>query len=309
MFSSILFAKSPSKQWLRLLIVLAIVLLVWYYFHAPSKTAIEQEGFEQDQQFVLKRGDNAMDDFYASQYDVLMLPEKRTTYEIEKIVEMTQPSAEHSVFLDVGSKTGHLVEKFRKKGYQIYGIDKSDAMVKKSEIAFPKCEFKCGNAETNPMEFEHNTFTHILCCGFSIYSVENKTQFFRNCYHWLMANGYLILHLVEPDKFDPITPCVKDSVLANPQDYSDTRIITSEIDLDGIIYKSEYDFSKLPVVNKETFTDKTTQKIRQNEQYMYMENRDTILTMAKLAGFIVRGYADKYNGEYYQYLYVLERMM
>jgi hypothetical protein len=65
----------------------------------------------------------------------------------------------------------------------------------------------------------------------------------------------------------------------------------------------------LPVVNKETFTDKTTQKIRQNEQYMYMENRDTILTMAKLAGFIVRGYADKYNGEDYQYLYVLERVM
>jgi len=309
MFSSILFAKSPSKQWLQVLICIAFLLVVVFVYKKRSITAMKKEGFEQGNQFILKEGDDAIDDFYASHYDVLMMPEKRANYEIEKIVEMTKPSVENSVFLDVGSKTGHLVEKFRKRGYHIYGIDKSDAMVKKSGTSFPKCEFKCGDAETNPMEFEHNTFTHILCCGFSIYSIENKTAFFRNCYHWLFANGYLIIHLVDPDNFDAITPCIKNALIANPQDYEEQRITHASIDLGGIIYQSEYNFSKLPVIHKETFTDKTTHNIRQNEQYLYMENRDTILTMAKLAGFIIHGYAGNYNGEYHQYLYVLERMM
>jgi SAM-dependent methyltransferase len=270
---------------------------------------INREGFSQAEHFVLKRGDAIYDDFYANVYDKIMKPDERTDFEIEKIIEITQPSVENSVILDVGSGTGHLVDRFSRRGFRIYGVDKSAAMVKKSENNFPACEMKCGNVAANPMEFEHNTFTHILCCGFTVYSIENKNEFFRNCNHWLMANGYLVLHLVDREQFDPIIPSAKPELIENPQKYTETRITSSGADFDDFSYKAEYDFSKPQVLLKETFVDTSTKKIRQHEQTLYMESKESILQTAKLCGFIIHGQTTGYNGDDHQYLYVLERIM
>jgi len=308
MFSTILFAKTPSKQWLRLLIVLAVILIIIVLYKKHIHT-IHKEGFSQAEHFVLKQGDAIYDDFYANVYDKIMKPEERTEFEIEQIIEMTQPSVENSVILDVGSGTGHLVDRFHRRGFRIYGVDKSSAMVQKSEKNFPACEMKCGNVAANPMEFEHNTFTHILCCGFTIYFIENKNEFFRNCNHWLMANGYLVLHLVDRETFDPIVPSAKPDIIDNPQQYAETRITSSGADFDDFSYKAEYDFSKPQVLFKETFVDAATKKIRQHEQSLHMESKESILQTAKLCGFIVHGQTSGYNGDNHQYLYVLERIM
>ena len=49
-----------------------------------------------------------------------------------------------------------------------------------------------------------NSFSTITCFYFTIYYIKDKNTFLQNCYNWLMPGGYLVLHLVNRDKFDPI---------------------------------------------------------------------------------------------------------
>jgi hypothetical protein len=62
---------------------------------------------------------------------------------------------------------------------------------------------------------------------------------------------------------------------------------------------------------KQTFTDKISKNIRENEQTLSMESIDEILDMAKQAGFIVHSKTSmkKCNSDENQYLYVFERAM
>jgi ubiquinone/menaquinone biosynthesis C-methylase UbiE len=306
---SIIFAKTPNKKWLRLLIAIGIVAVLVILFRKTTPSE-KTEGFDQTGYFALKQNDEVYDDFYARMYSNIMDCENRADFEMKTVIDMTQPSKSNSVILDVGSGTGDLVEIFRRKGYRIYGIDKSQSMVDAQLSQFPKSETKCGNA-VNPMEFEHNTFTHILCMGFTIYNFENKSMFFKNCYHWLMSNGYLILHLVDREQYDPTIIAAKPYGIESPQKYADIRITDSNVDFGNVKYKSEYDFSSEKVTMKESFTDVATGKIRQNEQTLFMESRDKILMIAKMSGFIVHGQVNmtSYNGDPHQFNYVLEKIM
>jgi ubiquinone/menaquinone biosynthesis C-methylase UbiE len=306
---SIVLAKTPNKKWLRLLIAIGIVAVIVMLFR-KTPSSEKTEGFEQAGYFALKQNDEVYDDFYARMYSDIMDCENRAEFEMTTVIDMTQPTKSNSVILDVGSGTGNLVEIFRKKGYRIYGIDKSQSMVDAQLSQFPKSETKCGNV-VNPMEFEHNTFTHICCMGMTMYNFENKSMFFRNCYHWLMSNGYLILHLVDREQYDPTIIAAKPYGIDTPQKYTDARITDSNVDIGNVNYKSEYDFSSEKVAMKETFTDVATGKIRQNEQTLFMESRDKILMIAKMSGFIVHGQVNmtRYNGDSHQYIYVLEKIM
>jgi SAM-dependent methyltransferase len=306
---SIVFAKTPNKKWLRLLIAIGIIATMAIL---SKKMQTSSEGFEQSGNFILKSNGEIYDGFYSKMYANIMDCENRGEFEMKTILDMTQLSKKNSVILDIGSGTGHLVEIFRKKGYRIYGVDKSPAMIDAQSSQFPKCETKCGDV-VNPMEFEHNTFTHILCMGMTIYDFENKSIFFKNCYHWLMSNGYLILHLVDPDKYDSTPIAAKPTGIETPQKYmsGDVRITNSNIDIENVNYKSEYDFSSEKVEMKETFTDIATGKIRQNQQTLYMEKREKILTIAKMCGFIIHAQMNmnEYNGDSHQFIYVLEKIM
>jgi 2-polyprenyl-3-methyl-5-hydroxy-6-metoxy-1,4-benzoquinol methylase len=301
--------KTTTMQWLRMLIIIAILLVITitYNKYTISKP---QEGFQQNDSFVLKQNANIYDQFYTAKYDLLMQPKNRADFESEIIIKMTEPTSE-SVFLDVGCGTGHLVNNLQEKGYRVFGIDKSPEMVKQSGQNFPKGEIKCQNVEES-MAFEHNTFTHILCNGMTVYHIQNKADFLRNCYHWLVPNGYLVIHLVDRNKFDTIIPVAKPTMIDNPQKYVKNRITKSAVDFPTFSYKAEYDFPEkdTKVVFKEYFTDKLG-NIRQNENTLYMDSIDDILKMAVKIGFIVHAKVNmaKYNNDENQYLYVLERAM
>lgn len=301
-------ARTTNEILLLILIVIGILILVLMFFRKMNEH--EVEGFEQKENFVLKQGDEVYDDFYSQMYDSIMDCEERAKFEATTILNNTQPSKENAVFLDIGSGNGNLVEIFRKRGYRIYGVDKSSAMVNASMTQYPKSEIKCGNVE-NTMEFEHNTFTHILCMGFTIYNFKDKSLFFRNCYHWLMSNGYLIIHVVDREKYDSTIMASKTYDIGAINKYANTRITDSNVDFDAMNYKSEYDFAKEQVVLKETFTDKSNNKVRQNEQILYMEPHEKIITIAKMCGFIVHGQVNMkpYNADEYQYIYILEKIM
>jgi hypothetical protein len=127
----------------------------------------------------------------------------------------------------------------------------------------------------------------------------------------MKPGGYLILHLVEPSKFDATVSAGK-SLLSNPQNYSKSRITDTYIDFIDFNYRAKYDFKNdNTVIVKETFTDAVTNNIRQNELTMHMEPIENILKISKTNGFIVHGKSSmkSMNGDENQFLYILERTL
>jgi SAM-dependent methyltransferase len=221
---------------------------------------------------------------------------------------MTQPSKIHSCFLDIGCGTGSLVNALTSYGYRAYGMDKSPDMIKHSQSKYSNIEVEQGDV-LEPMLFEKGTFTHIICNYFTIYQFQNKIQLFRNCYQWITPGGYLILHLVDPNRFDTVIPAGKPLGIDSPQKYTDHRILETYVEFDTFNYKSKYNPKYSTIV--ETFTENITGQVRQNEQHLFMETKETILGIATIVGFILHGQMnyETINGDSYQYLIVLERPM
>jgi ubiquinone/menaquinone biosynthesis C-methylase UbiE len=293
-------------KWLLLLVFVYIAFILFKNFGKSS----HQEGFTQIEPFVLKQNETIYDDFYSQVYDEIHKPLLRTDFELNNIIKMTEPTR-NSIFLDIGSGTGDLVNELKEAGYQAYGIDKSQTMINISETKHPKNDYKCGDA-MEPMTFEKNTFSHILCTYFTIYQIQDKRTFIRNCYHWLIPNGYLIIHLVDKSKFDTIMPVCKSKLIFNPNIIHGSRIHNSIVDFGGFEYKSSYEFkeNENKVVLREKFQDKATNKIRQNEQTLYMENLDNIVNIILSSGFSLKSKINMKTciDDENQFIYIFERL-
>jgi len=158
----------------------------------------------------------------------------------------------------------------------------------------------------------------------TIYQFADKREFFRNCYFWLKMGGYLILHLVDREKFDLVMPAGQSHLLESPQQYADQRITDTDIDFVDFRYHSSYKFttdkftesnidnpdSANTVVLHEKMTDTATGKVRENEQTLYMDTMNRIVNLAKYCGFILHGQANMEKaGDKYQSMFIFERPM
>jgi SAM-dependent methyltransferase len=287
------FFLSRKNEWLVLSIFLLVVLVILQY----NRKSVRYEGFQQKEQFTMQRGCDVYDDFYSEIYDKLYKTETRSEREAIEIVGATYPDKDQSVFLDIGCGTGCLVNALKRRGYNAIGVDKSNAMIEtgKERHADAKNSIQSGDA-MDAMLFERGTFTHILCMDRTVYEIEDKVAFFRNCKHWLQPGGYFVLHLVEPDKFNAVIPLGQPSgILQNVElkTPDGKRVTDTAIDFLDFKYKSAYDFSQLKdagvVTQKETFTDAASNKIRQNEHTMYMAAPRSILEDARYCGFLLTG--------------------
>lgn len=297
----------------HLLIFLAFVVLGILFYKSILKKKIGIEGFQQQEKFILKENSDIYDDFYGEIYDDLMQPQDRVRHEMEQVFNTIQPSKTHSNMLDVGSGTGVLVNYLKTHGYNAYGVDKSKDMIDISTSRYRNIDIKHANVE-EPMAYDRSLFTHIFCMNFTIYEIENKSQFFNNCHYWLQNNGYLIIHLAEKDKFNTIIPGGKPEVLDSIEQLGDKRITTTMIDFVDFSYKSEFNVVKnneKQMIHKETFTDKMTQNIRQNEKLMKIEPPNEIIELALKSGFIAKSFFTMKDGpsrDKHQMIYILERI-
>jgi hypothetical protein len=72
------------------------------------------------------------------------------------------------------------------------------------------------------------------------------------------------------------------------QKYTRERIMSNAVEFDSFSYLNNYQFVEDSVVRTESFTDKTTQFVRQNEQTFYMPTiSDTVLEICA-CGFEVK---------------------
>jgi SAM-dependent methyltransferase len=302
-FKTITNTYNKISNWGKILIFILLLLIVVVFLKdiRPKK-----EGFEQNDDFLFKTNLDAYDDFYVNIYDHLLYNNLKDQYEIGEIINKTKPTSE-SIILDIGSGTGHHVAQLASNGLNVQGVDISEAMVKKSQENYPQYNFVQGDVR-KASTFKNNSFTHILCLYFTIYHMENKSVFFTNCMNWLMPGGYLIIHVVDRDMFDPILPPGNPLIMVSPQRYAKQRITQTRVTFNDMDYTSNFDLdsNKNIATFNEKFKHKDSGKVRKNQHILYMDSEQDILTMAQNAGFIVEGKIDLLQCRYeYQYLYIL----
>ena len=301
-FKSLATAYNKCSLWCKILMFISLLLLLVLVFKGFDK---KKEGFEQRDAFLIKSGSDIYDDFYSDIYDYLVFNNLKDDYEVGYIINNTSPSSQSKI-LDIGCGTGHHVSYLGAKGLDVLGIDISPSMIDKAKSNFPDYKFNVGDALNNHL-FESNSFTHILCMYFTIYYFQDKAQFFNNCFKWLMPGGYLIVHLVEREHFDPILPPGNPLLYISPQRYAKERITSTKVKFTDFSYSADF---KLDEANDkalfvEKFKNDTNGKVRKNEHTLYMPDVQQIVDEALACGFIVESNADLLQCQYeYQYLYV-----
>ena len=289
----------------KILIFIAALLVIVVFFKTFRREGFENVNTSTDR-FMFLEGNAVYDDFYADIYDHLVFNTIKNDYEVGTIINSTSPSSK-SIIADIGCGTGHQVANLASKSLEVIGIDISPSMIKQAKKANPQYakNFRVGDG-LNGHLFRDGSLTHILCLYFTIYYMENKMLFFNNCMNWLMPGGYLIIHLVDRYKFDPILPPGNPLYIVSPQKYAKERITKTKITFNDFTYNANFklDDSNDVAVFEERFKFNNGSS-RKQEHKMYMEDLPTIVNMAQDAGFVIHAKIDMVKCAYeYQYLYV-----
>ena len=283
----------------QVLFWVSLFLVVVTLFHVLSPQP--REAFSSSDQFVFKQGpEQVFDQFYANIYDVLVFDRVRGDYEVGEIINLTKPN-EHSVILDVGCATGNRTKQLSSAGLRnILGVDQAPTMIQKAKQKFPDLQFKVMDVTADALAFQPSSFTHILCMYYTIYYMRNKGTFFRHCMEWLMPGGYLVVHMVDRDKVDPmLPPTVPRFAVKTDQKRK------KKLQLENMEYQSTFDLSGDRGVLTEKFKMKQNGMVRQQQQELYMEDTAQIVNQAQDAGFVVLAKVDMATCAYeHQHLYV-----
>lgn len=296
---------NKSSLWTKIIIFIIFALI---FAKIANDNTPHMEGFSQKRKFVVKDNNELYDDFYCSIYDQLLYDTKKNDFEVTQIHDICKID-KNSNILDLGCGKGHYVNFYNNKGASCEGVDKSKSMIKSCRKSYPSCKFKLGKME-NGMLYGPDTFSHAICLYFTIYYVKDKRKFFENVYKWLKPGGYLILHMVNRDQFDPIIPPSNPLYIVSAQKHAKERLTKSQVRFEDFDYKAKFSLYKNRNIGKfeETFTDDATKHVRKNEHTFYMESQKNILSKAKKIGFILEGHANMVKCRYeYQYLYFLKK--
>ena len=293
--------KLDSIEYLVFIFLIILVFLL----ACKYKERVEPFTNKQTKKYTLKENDELYDDFYSDIYDQLVLDELRNFHELN-IVEKNAALTKDSVVLDIGCGTGHHCKLFNEYGCDCVGIDKSEHMIKQAKINAPNTKF-ITNDVLDVSNFNTHQFTHITIFYFSIYYIKDKAALFRNALDWLQPNGYLILHLVNKYKFDPILPSADVLVVGNPQNHTKKRITNSILVFDKFKYRANFKLNKNKAIFDEKFIYKNN-KVRHHQHTLWMEEQKDILNTAKSCGFIVEKQFHLKDYDYdYQYIYILKK--
>jgi SAM-dependent methyltransferase len=285
----------------KILVFIAFLLIAIVFFKSviPSK-----EGMINSEKILYKEGNEVYDDFYANIYDYLVYNSIKNDYEVGTIINNTVPT-ETSIIADIGCGTGHHAGNLAAKNLKVIGVDISPSMIKKAKEDYPSSNFIVGDAMDNSL-FKMNSLTHVLCLYFTIYFFKDKRHFFDNCMDWLMPGGYLIVHIVDRETFDPILPPGNPLYVVSPQKYAKERITKTQVTFNDFVYSANFNLDKES--DMATFDEKfkfNDGKVRKQQQKLYMEDSATIVNMAQDCGFIIQGKIDLVKCAYEnQYLYI-----
>ena len=286
---------------LALLIFLMYAVISWY-------SSIE--GFEDGSTTELN--DSAIyDETYANIYDALWNSNERIKYEQVSIQDVSladKPISDVRI-LDLCCGTAPHACFFKNLGVQYMGVDKSDAMITKARERCSSAKFSKGDV-TLPQLFPQKSYSHCLLLGFSIYMFQNPRVLADNAFQWLQPGGYFVVHLVDPDKFDPLHDLSSPFAAFSLQKYNLERQTESIVYFDKFKYvgklnkKANEDNASYDEVL--TFYDPSENeghKYRENKQSLNMPSKERMIDIIRTTGFKHDETIDLVRcGKEYQYL-------
>ena len=189
--------------------------------------------------FIRKESDEKIyDSFYSNIYDDLYYKGFSTNYEVGSIVNQTSPT-EESKILEIGSRTGNVLGLLKSKGFNnMTGIDVSQSIIEVAKDKYPTIDFQVGDPQRS-MLFDQGSFTHILLLNLSFYHFKNQRGVLQNCYDWLIPGGYLVINLVNKDRFNPLPPATNPLYLVSPQRFAKKRITKGTAVFNNFNYESK----------------------------------------------------------------------
>ena len=271
-----------EQNCLQLIVIMAVGLMgLWFYRRVESKSNTAVENFSQSKPYVLKEENEVYDSFYIDKYDDYFSTTKYSEDDLLTIIDKTQPLIKSSVFLDIGCGTGQLLKALSNNKYKVFGVDKSAAMIEKArENLVDNGEVICDDVLRDAMLYDNNTFSHILCTHFTIYEIEDKTKFFRHCFHWLKGGGYFVLHVIYPDKFNKIVP--KSELFSQVKK---PNIKKTSMTFEDHVYTNIYESSGNTTTQVENFTSKNFS--RQNRKTLFLTPKTEMMSLVLKCGFLV----------------------
>lgn len=297
-----------------IVIALYIVFKLLEYINYQNKFIEGMEGigieFPDEKKYTYIRGTELYDDFYSKIYDNLLVSSHKDKYIINQLSEGKINLNNSSNILDIGCGTGNMTNELYKSGMvNVIGLDISTSMITQARKKYPDRTFVRGDA-LNRVLFPPNMFSHILCDYFTYYYFSNKHLFFKNCYYWLRPDSYLIIHLVDKYRFDPVVPSANPLYLVNAQKYAKQRITKSKVTFYGYDYSSQFivedNKNKDVSIFKETFKNKKSGAVRNQEHVLYIEPMEVTIDIATSEGFVYVSRIDLLQVQYeYQYIYIL----
>tara|TARA_Y100000741_G_scaffold11445_1_gene9324 strand:+ start:1309 stop:2301 length:993 start_codon:yes stop_codon:yes gene_type:complete len=302
----------------KLFIVFLIFLFIIIVFNnIPNNYSLESfEGLEKE--YENKIDEDVYDNFYCRYYDIIDLNKKRNEFELMEIKKISS-NEENNKIIDLGCGTGYTVKIFKDADYNIVGLDKSEAMISKAESNYPNCEFIMGDILTNNI-FDYNSYSHILCLGRTIYEIKDKETFFENCYSILSNNGFLIINLVDRDKFKPFVQNNDSNIVYNPEKYGKqakefivkfdkNNEFISKYKVKNTENNNTIDSNITPYsVFNEKFYNFNTHATRTNERNLYMPEITKIINLAKSKDFeLFKKINLKSIGYTNEYLYIFKK--
>ena len=295
--------------WILALTVLLLMLVAHMdrldkeYFDNPGEEGAKTRSFEDP--------NDIYDSLYASIYDKLFSPPERISFEkgnIEKYGLEGFPASETKL-LDVCCGTAPHAEWLCKTDIDIVGIDASESMLQKARQRCTRARFYKGDI-TRAETFPPKSFTHAMMLYFSIYQFRNPKQVLDNIYSWLKPGGVLILHLVNPEKFDPILDAASPFAMFSLQKYSKERVTDSDVAFDQFHYRSRFikdahdddaTFEEIIKYNNPEKNEGYT--YREHKHRLYMPKLDAMLDIVRSSGFTRHELVDMMPAGFeYQYL-------
>jgi ubiquinone/menaquinone biosynthesis C-methylase UbiE len=297
-----------------IVIALYIVFKLLEHINYQNKFIEGMEGIgievPDEKKYTYIRGTELYDDFYSKIYDNLLVSSHKDKYIINQLSEGKINLNNSSNILDIGCGTGNMTNELYKSGMvNVIGLDISTSMITQARKKYPDRTFVRGDA-LNRVLFPPNMFSHILCDYFTYYYFSNKHLFFKNCYYWLRPDSYLIIHLVDKYRFDPVVPSANPLYLVNAQKYAKQRITKSKVTFYGYDYSSQFivedNKNKDVSIFKETFKNKKSGAVRNQEHVLYIEPMEVTMDIATSEGFVYVSRIDLLQVQYeYQYIYIL----
>lgn len=296
-------------------VFLALLLLLMYIV---TTWASSFEGFEDGSGETVVYEDVAKiyDATYASIYDMLWHPNERLQYEQVSMhdIALAEKAVSDIHVADLCCGTAPHSCWFKNLGIDYEGIDISEDMIAQARKNCPKASFEIGDV-LNVHLFPQKSKTHCLMLGFSIYEFPNAKVISDNVQTWLQPGGYFVVHMVDPDKFDPLLDLSSPFAAFSLQKYSLDRQTDSTVFFDQFKYLGKFKKEKNDdsASYDETFiyydpASNNGIKYRENKNKLYMPSKERLINIIKTSGFRFVESVDLVRcGKEYQYLVYFQK--